>query len=246
MAKRLQVDVWSDIACPWCFIGKRRLESALREFAHADEVELTWRAFELDPSAPRVRDRALSHSERLAKKYGVSVERAQAMSARLVGVARDEGLAFDFERIQSGNTFDAHRLLHLAHARGIQDQVKERLLHGYLCEGEAIGEADTLLRLARDAGLDADEASELLASDLYGPEVRADERTAQQLGIDGVPFFRIGRYGVAGAQPAEVLLRVLDTAFSELPAKLELVVAGPTAEGDVCGPDGCAPGSELR
>ena len=240
MGKRLQLDVWSDIACPWCYIGKRRLETALREFPHADEVELTWRAFELDPSAPRRRDPSLSHSERLAKKYGVSVERAQAMNARLVGVARDEGLQFDFERIQSGNTFDAHRLLQLAHARGIQDQVKERFLHAYLCEGEAIGDPDSLRRLASDAGLagnaGADEVTALLATDQYSAEVRAEQRLAQQLGIDGVPFFRIGRYGVSGAQPAELLLRVLDKAYAELPAPLERV----TADGPVCGPDGCS------
>jgi predicted DsbA family dithiol-disulfide isomerase len=237
MAKRLQVDVWSDIACPWCFIGKRRLETALREFPHADEVEVTWRAFELDPSAPRIRDRAVSHTERLAKKYGVSIERARAMHARLADVARAEGIEFDFERIQSGNTFDAHRLLQLAHVRGVQDQVKERLLHAYLCEGEAIGDADTLRRLAADAGLDAEEASELLASDQYASEVRAEERAAHELGIDGVPFFRIGRYGVSGAQPSELLLQVLEKAYSELPAPLERI----TADGPVCGPDGCEP-----
>lgn len=237
MAKRLQLDVWSDIACPWCYIGKRRLETALREFAHADEVEVTWRAFELDPSAPRRRDPVLSHAERLAKKYGVSVERAQAMNARLVGIARDEGLAFDFERIQSGNTFDAHRLLQLAHARGKQDQLEERFLHAYLCEGEAIGDQATLRRLAVDAGLEADAVADALATDQYAAEVRAEQRAAQQLGIDGVPFFRIGRYGVSGAQPAEVLLRALDKAYGELPAPLEVVGS---ADGAVCGPDGCS------
>ena len=233
MAKRLQVDVWSDIACPWCFIGKRRFETALREFTHSDEVEVTWRAFELDPSAPRIRDRSLSHAERLAKKYGMSLERAKAANARLIDVARGEGLAFDFDRIQSGNTFDAHRLLHLAHVRGIQDQVKERLLHAYLCEGEAIGDPDALQRLATDAGLDAGEVSALLASDLYASEVREEQRAAHQLGIDGVPFFRIGRYGVSGAQSAELLLQVLDKAYGELPVQLEV------EEGAMCRPDGC-------
>jgi len=238
MQSRLQIDVWSDIACPWCYIGKRRLETALREFVHADETQVLWRAFELDPQAPPVRDKSLSHTERLAKKYGMTVERARTVSARLTSVAADEGLAFDFERIQSGNTFDAHRLLHLAHERGLQDAVKERFMHGYLCEGEAIGERETLQRLATDAGLDSDETAALLATDLYANEVRADQSTAHQLGIDGVPFFRIGRYGVAGAQPAELLLSTLHKAWDELPAALKRVEA---SDGPVCGPDGCEP-----
>jgi predicted DsbA family dithiol-disulfide isomerase len=235
MPKRLKVEVWSDIACPWCFIGKRRLETALREFPYADEVEVEWRSFELDPRAPRVRDKSLTHNERLAKKYGVTVERAQAMNERLSSVASEEGLAFDFERIQSGNTFDAHRLLHLAKDRGLQEALKERFMHAYLCEGEAIGEPEALQRLATSAGLDADEVQAVLATDQYAGEVRADQAAAQQLGVDGVPFFKIGRYGASGAQPAELLLKILDKAWGELPAPLEKL----SADGPVCGPDGC-------
>jgi predicted DsbA family dithiol-disulfide isomerase len=240
MRSRLVIDVWSDIACPWCYIGKRRLETALREFVHAEETQVVWRAFELDPRAPRVRDASLSHTERLAKKYGMTVERARAVSDRLTSVAADEGLAFDFERIRSGNTFDAHRLLHLAHERGVQDQVKERFMHAYLCEGEAIGEPQTLQRLATDAGLDPEEAHALLSTDLYADAVRAQQAQAHQLGVDGVPFFRIGRYGVAGAQPAELLLSTLHKAWDELPAALQRLPAS-DADAAVCGPDGCEP-----
>jgi predicted DsbA family dithiol-disulfide isomerase len=240
MSARLKIDVWSDIACPWCFIGKRRLEAALREFPDADQVAIEWRSFELDPRAPRVRDKSLSHNERLAKKYGVTVERAQAMNDRLMGVAAEEGLAFDFQRIQSGNTFDAHRLLHLAKARGVQDQVKERFMHAYLCEGEPIGEPEALQRLAVDAGLDAEEVQAVLATDQFADEVRADQREAGALGVDGVPFFRIGRYGAAGAQPAQLLLQILERAFSELPKPLERF----GTDGPTCGPDGCDPAVE--
>jgi predicted DsbA family dithiol-disulfide isomerase len=235
MAKRLTVDVWSDIACPWCFIGKRRLEAALREFPHADEVDVHWRSFQLDPAAPRVRDKSMSHTERLAKKYGVSVERAKAMNDRLVGIAAEEGLAFDFERIQSGNTFDAHRLLHLAKQRGLQEALEERFMHGYLCEGAAIGDPATLLSLASDVGLDPDEVQSVLTGDLYTHEVRADVDAARELGVDGVPFFRIGRYGVSGAQPAQLLLTGLQRAYDELPAALEPL----SGQGASCGPDGC-------
>jgi predicted DsbA family dithiol-disulfide isomerase len=236
MARKLSVDVWSDIACPWCYVGKRRLEAALKRFEQAAEVEVTWHAFELDPSAPRVRDTTLSHAERIAKKYGVSVERARAMSQRLSETAAAEGLSFDFEHIRSGNTFDAHRLLHLAHLRGVQDAVKERLMRAYFCEGQALGEHETLQRLAAEAGLDADEVQGLLSSDLYARETRADQAQAQELGVDGVPFFVIGgRYAVAGAQPTELLLSALQKAWSELPVSPERL----TADGPVCGPEGC-------
>jgi predicted DsbA family dithiol-disulfide isomerase len=234
------VEVWSDIACPWCYVGKRRLEAALRTFAHAGDVELTWRAFELDPSAPAERE-AGPYAQRLARKYGTSAPRAQAMIDRMVGIAADDGLPFDFERIRPGNTFKAHRLLHLAAHRGVQHALKERLLRGYLCEGEPIGEDAALMRMATDAGLDADEVQSVLASDLYGPEVRAEEQAARELGVHGVPFFLIGRrFAVEGAQPAEFLLQALQRAWDELPEQAERLVA----EGAACGPDGCADGPD--
>src|SRR5262249_55167607 len=134
--KRLRIDIWSDIACPWCYIGKRRLEAALARFPRRDDVDVVWRAFELDPSAPRERDRSVSYAERLAKKYRCSVSEADVMIRRVADVAREDGLDFHFERIRPGNTFDAHRVLHFAAERGAQDAVKERFLRGYMTEGE--------------------------------------------------------------------------------------------------------------
>ena len=122
---KLRIDVWSDIACPWCYVGKRRLEQALAGFAHPSEVEIVWRAFELDPSAPRVRDASQSYAERLARKYGTHAQQAQQMIDRMVDTAAGDGLALRFDHIRPGNTFDAHRLLHLAHERGVQDALKE-------------------------------------------------------------------------------------------------------------------------
>jgi predicted DsbA family dithiol-disulfide isomerase len=236
--KKLHIDVWSDIACPWCYVGKRRLEAALARFTtngSAPAVEVVWRAFELDPSAPRERPTDVSYAERLARKYGCSVEEAGAMIARMTDVARDDGLDFHFERIRPGNTFDAHRVLHLAHERGVQDAVKERYLRAYMTEGEPIGDPETLVRLAAEAGLDADEVRAALASDAYEADVRADEDEARELGINGVPFFVIGgRYAVSGAQPAELLHRALVQASKELVALPEVL-----AEGAVCGPEGC-------
>ena len=236
--KRLPIDVWSDIACPWCYVGKRRLEAALEGFAHKDEVEIHWRAFELDPAAPKVRDASVSYAERLGKKYGRSAKEAQGMIDNMTNVARGDGLDFHFERVQSGNTFDAHRVLHLAGTKGskTQDAVKERFLRAYMTEGEAIGEPEVLVRLAGEAGLDPEEVRALLASDRYADDVREEERDAQKLGIRGVPFFVIGeKYAVSGAQPAELLRSAIEKAWSELGPQLETIGDAAT----VCGPDGC-------
>jgi len=232
----LRLDIWSDIACPWCYVGKRRLEQALAKFPHKDDVAIVWRAFELDPSAPKVRDASQSYAERLAKKYGTQPAQAQVMIDRMVETAAADGLEFRFDRIRPGNTFDAHRLLHLAHERGKQDALKERMLRGYMTEGLAIGDGDVLITLAREAGLDEAEARGVLDSERYATEVRQDEAMARELGITGVPFFVMAeRLGVSGAQPAEVLLGALERAWSEL----EKPALETFAEGAVCGPDGC-------
>ena len=235
MAK-LRIDIWSDIACPWCYVGKRHLEQALARFAHKDDVAIVWRAFELDTSAPRIRDTSQGYVERLAAKYRVPQPQAQAMIDRMVDTAAQDGLALRFDHIRPGNTFHAHRLIHLAHDRGNQDALKERLLRAYLTEGQAIGEPDVLRSLAREVGLDGQEVDDVLGGDRYTSEVRQDEALARELGITGVPFFVLaGRLGVSGAQPVDVLLGALGRAWSELDQPgLEQVV-----EGAACGPDGC-------
>jgi predicted DsbA family dithiol-disulfide isomerase len=234
MESTLDIDIWSDIACPWCYVGKRRLEAALERFPHRDRVAVRWRAFELDPSAPRERDRSVSYVERLADKYGKSEREAAGMIDNMTAMARADGLDFHFERIRSGNTFDAHRILHLAAEKGLQDAVKERFMRAYLTEGEPIGDPETLARLAGEAGLDVEEVSELLAGDRMADEVRADEGLARELGIRGVPFFVLGgRYAVSGAQSPDHLLAALQQAWADRALKSE------TSEGAVCGPDGC-------
>lgn len=234
---KLRIDIWSDIACPWCYVGKRHLEQALARFPHKDDVAIVWRAFELDPSSPRIRDASQSYAERLAGKYGTTPAQAQTMIDRMVDTAARDGLEFRFDRIRPGNTFDAHRLLHLAHERGEQDALKERMLRAYMTEGQAIGDRDVLAGLAREVGLDEQEVRDVLAGDRYASEVRQDEARARELGINGVPFFVLAdRFGVSGAQPAEVLLGALERAWAErVKPVLETV-----AEGAVCGPDGCA------
>jgi predicted DsbA family dithiol-disulfide isomerase len=232
----MKVEIWSDVVCPWCYLGKRRFESALMRFEHKADVEMRWRSFELDPGAPAVRDG--DPVQRLADKYGMSRARAQAMNDQLTGLAAAEGLEYHLDKAQSGNTFDAHRLLHLAAEQGRQDDVKERFLRGYFIESEPIGDHDALARLAIDAGLDAAQVHDVLASNRFADDVRADEEQAAAYGISGVPFFVVDeRYGISGAQPADVILTTLRRAFAE--ANPLTVVAG-GGDAGACEGDSCA------
>ena len=228
----MHVEIWSDIACPWCYIGKRRFEAALARFEHADEVTVTWRSFELDPGAPRERpgDRAVH----LAAKYGSSLEQARDMQQQMTDVAASEGLDFHFEIAREGSTFDAHRLLHFAAAHGRQDELKERLMRAYLTQGELMSDSATLERLVAEVGLDRGAARDVLAGDAHAADVRADEQEAVALGISAVPFFVVDRsIGTAGAQSPEVLLDLLERGWEARP-KLTVL-----STGDACGIDGC-------
>jgi predicted DsbA family dithiol-disulfide isomerase len=213
----MRIEIWSDVVCPWCYVGKRRFEAALSRFAHRDEVEVVWRAFELDPAAPAVREG--SYVERLAGKYDRSVPEAQAMIDRMVEAGAGEGLDLRFDLARPGNTLAAHRLLHLARLRGVQQPMKERLLAATFTEGAAIGDIGVLVALAAEVGLDPDEVKATLEGDAFTDEVRADEARAAALGITGVPFFVIdGAYGVSGAQRPDLLVGVLEEAWAASPA----------------------------
>lgn len=205
----MHVEIWSDVACPWCYVGKRRFEAALERFGGADAVEVTWRSFELDPEAPAsVPGTAAEH---LAAKYGRTLEEARGMNAQLTEVAAGEGLRYRLDDARLGSTFDAHRLLQLAGERGRQAELEERLFAARQCEAELVSDHEVLVRLATEVGLDADEVRAVLASDAYADAVREDERTGAALGISGVPTFVVEReIGVSGAQPAEVLLQLLE------------------------------------
>lgn len=234
----MQVEIFSDIVCPWCAIGKARFEQALAAFDHGDEVEVIWRSFELDVNAPSDRDTDLA--AHLAAKYGTSLDEANLMLDRVTAAAAAEGLDFRFEDAKPGNTFDAHRLLHLAKEHGLQHEMGRRLFDAYFTQGRAIAQHDVLQQLAVEAGLDEVDAKEVLATDAYASAVRADEALATSYGVRGVPFFVVDqRYGVSGAQPAEVLLEVLQTAWAE--ASPLTMVAGPTDDvGDTCEDGNCA------
>jgi predicted DsbA family dithiol-disulfide isomerase len=232
----MEIEIWSDVVCPWCYIGKRRFERALAAFDHRGEVNVIWRSFQLDPSAPATTEG--DPVERLAAKYGMSRAAAEAAQARVTANAATEGLDFHLDRARSGNTFDAHRLIHYAHSVGRQDALKERLMAGYFVEGAAIGEQDVLTRLAVDTGLDETAVRDVLAGDAYGDDVRHDEFEARQLGITGVPFFVLDRaYGVSGAQPSELILGAMQQAWTAA-HPLQMVAAGDVDS--VCADDSCA------
>jgi predicted DsbA family dithiol-disulfide isomerase len=208
----MQVEIWSDVVCPWCYLGKKRFERALGEFAHSTEVEVIYRSFELDPAAPKeVTTPTISV---LASKYGMSDEQAEQAQRQMEQRAAQDGLTFRMSGLRSGNTRDAHRLLHLAKARGLQPELAERLHRAYFTEQDSIFDHQALIRLAAEAGLEAGEVAGVLAGDDYAADVLADEAMARALGASGVPFFVIERrYGISGAQPAKTIARVLDEAW---------------------------------
>jgi len=230
----VEIEIWSDIACPWCYVGKRRFEAALARFEHRDDVRVTWRSFELDPEAPAAREG--DRAEHLARKYGMSVDQARQAEQSMTETAAGEGLDFRFDVARAGNTFDGHRLVHLAAAHDLQDAMKERLLRAYFSEGELISDHETLQRLGEEVGLPAGEIAEMLAGDRFAAEVREDEQTATAFGISAVPTFVVDRaLGASGAQPPEALLGLLQQGWDARPPAP--VIAG--ADGETCGVDGC-------
>lgn len=210
----MQVEIWSDVVCPWCYLGKRRFEQALAEFEHADEVEVVYRSFELDPSAPT--DHTSPTVEVLASKYGMSRAEAENAQLQMEQRAAADGMTFRMGDLQSGNTRAAHRLLHFAKAHGRQAELAERLHRAYFTEQSSIFDPVALAELAAQVGLDRAEATQVLADGSYDAEVTADENEARDLGANGVPFFVIDRrYGISGAQPASVITQALRRAWEE-------------------------------
>jgi predicted DsbA family dithiol-disulfide isomerase len=211
--KKLRVDIWSDIVCPWCAIGSRRFAAALARFEHRDDVDVVWRSFELDPRAPTAS--VVDNATRLAKKYGTSREDAVARMEQIEEIAARDGLLFDLVNARPGNTFDAHRVLHLARERGLGEAVKERFFAACHSEREPIGEHEVLVRLGSEAGLDADEIVAALAGDRHAAHVREEEAIARRLGIEGVPFFLFGgTVTISGAQSPDILAGGLEQAWN--------------------------------
>ncbi len=208
----MKIEIWSDIVCPWCYLGKRRFERALAAFPHRDEVEVEHRAFQLNPGAER--GVTGSRTGMLKGKYRLSDDQIQAMDERMERLAAEEGLAYNLAATVIGNTLDAHRLVHLAKASGLGDAMVERLYRAYFTEGRSVFDEDSLMALAVDVGLDADLVRGTLHSDAYADAVTVDTRQAAELGASGVPFFVIdGEYGVSGAQGVDVFEDTLARAW---------------------------------
>jgi predicted DsbA family dithiol-disulfide isomerase len=241
VATAMNIEIWSDVVCPWCYIGKRRFERAVASFGHPDEVTITYRSFELDPHAPA--QRAGTQAEHLARKYGMTIAQAEDASEQMTQRAAADGLEFRFDLIRGGNTFDAHRLLHLAKDHGLQPEMKERLMRATFTEGLPIADKPTLVRLATEVGLPAAQVQDVLDGNAYADAVRADEQQAARYGITGVPFFVAdGKYAVSGAQPPEVLLQLLQRAYDDAS---QLTPVAVTTDGDSeasCDGDSCAVG----
>lgn len=212
----MQVEIWSDVVCPWCYLGKRRFEQALAGFEHRDGVEVRYRSFELDPTAPA--DATTPTVELLAGKYGMTPAEAEKAQRQMEERAAADGLTFNLQGLRSGNTRAAHRLLHYAHDQGRQAELVERLHRAYFSEQASIFDPTTLAELAAEVGLDRAGAAEVLAGDDYADAVAADEAEAHALGANGVPFFVVDRrYGISGAQPAELIGQALERAWSDSP-----------------------------
>ncbi len=210
----MKVEIWSDVVCPWCYLGMRRFEQALERFEHRDEVQVVFRSFELDPAAPR--GETIPTVEVLADKYGMSPAQASQAQRQMEERAAAEGLTFRMDGLRRGNTKDAHRLLQLAKERGRQGEMMERLHRAYFTDQDSVFDHESLTRLAAKAGLDSDEAGKVLASEQYSDHVEADEAMAEALGATGVPLFVIDRrYGISGAQPPEAITEALQRAWAE-------------------------------
>jgi predicted DsbA family dithiol-disulfide isomerase len=247
----MQIEVWSDVVCPWCYIGKRRLEEALAGFEHRADVEVVYRSFELDPTTP-VGEHVLA-VEHLGRKYGRGSADPRAvgeqMTERVTEVGRTLGIDFDYAKAVRANTFDAHRLLHLALASGgpdLQRTLADRLFDAYFTHGAIVDDHAELQRIAESAGLDAADVSAVLASDKFADDVRADVAQARAYGASGVPFFVLDKtFGISGAQPLEVFAAGLQQAWdARQPALVPVAAAADPsttddAPGEVCGPDGC-------
>lgn len=229
----MRVDIWSDVVCPFCYIGKKRLEKAAEQAGV--ELEVHWHSFQLDADAPKRQE--ISNSERLAQKYGRSLAEVEEMQRNIAEMAKAEGIEFNWQNANSGNTLDAHRIIHLAQSKGLGSEAKEAFFYSYMTDGLAIGERETLEDVAARIGLNPVEVDDVLDSDEYADFVKFDEATARdQLNVTGVPFFVFDqRIALSGAQPTEVFVQVLEKALEPVDASTE------TNQAEQCDDTQCAP-----
>lgn len=233
---KMKVEIWSDIMCPFCYIGKRHYEEAIKQFADSANIELEWHSFQLDPNLPKPASN-LSTYEYLAQRKGMSIEQSKAMHENVVKMAKAAGLNYDFDKAVVANSFDAHRLIQFAKTKGLGDAAEERLFKAYFMEGKDMCDTTTLIALAKDMGLNEAEAKEVILSTEFTKEVNEDIAEASHLGVNGVPFFVFDRkYAISGAQPSESFLNVLKKSFNEWHQKNPSAKLN-VSEGKVCTPE---------
>jgi predicted DsbA family dithiol-disulfide isomerase len=234
---KLQIEIWSDVMCPFCYIGKRKFEKALAQFQHKDRVEITWKSFQLDPGLKT--DPNTSIDQLLADKKGWTLEHAREMNEYVSELAKQVGLSYHFDKAIVANSFDAHRFSHLAKKHSLQNEAEERLFAAYFSEGKNTADHATLVELGKDIGLDAKETEHMLLGTMYADEVRADVSEAQQVSVSGVPFFVLDRkYAISGAQESDTFLQGLHKAWAEFEAGNQETTSS-THTGAICTPDGC-------
>ena len=227
----MKVEIWSDVMCPFCYIGKRKFENALNQFTHKDEVEVVWKSFQLNPEMKT--DPKKNTIEHLAEAKGWSYQQAQEATQYVTDVAQKVGLTYNMDKAVVANSFDAHRFSHLAKQHGLQDAAEERLFKAYFTEGLNTADHSTLLQLGTDIGLDTEEVKTLLNSDLFADAVRQDIYEAQQVGVRGVPFFVLNeKYAVSGAQESDLFLQALNQTWAETAQPIVVM------EGEICDIDG--------
>ncbi|OCX60771.1 disulfide bond formation protein DsbA [Lysinibacillus sp. AR18-8] len=233
----MKIEIWSDYVCPFCYIGKKQLEKAIEDTGYSGQVELVYKSYQLDPTTP-----IDSHStvyESLAKKYGMSLEKAKEMTVGVTERAKEVGLNYDFSNLMEENTLKAHRLVKWAEQQGDVTALVESLLNSHFIEGKRIGQDDVLLEIAEKVGLEREEVAKVLADDGYKNEVEADIQEGLQLGVRGVPFFVLNRkYGISGAQPQEVFEDTLRKVAEEEGLQPSLKMAG-TGDAGICTDDNC-------
>jgi predicted DsbA family dithiol-disulfide isomerase len=209
----MEIEVWSDFACPWCALGQARLRAARSRFEHGDELRVVQRSYELDPRAPARRE--LSMEQAVARKYGMGPEQARAGQARLAELGREDGIVFDFERVQLANTFDAHRLAQATRGRAYENSLVDALFEAYFAEGRLLSDHAVLREVAETAGLDSEVVDRVLGGSLFTKEVRDDEAAAYELGVTGVPFFLVdGAWPIPGAQDVDTIVTILTRAWA--------------------------------
>lgn len=232
----MKVEIWSDLVCPFCYIGKRKFEHALEQFEHGDNIEIEWRSFELHPGLQT--DGLKNQYEHLAERKGWTLDYSKQVHAQLTETAKKAGLEYNFDNAIPANTFNAHRLSHLAADYDLQDVAEERLFHAHFTDGKDINDDETLVELGVEIGLPKDEVREMLQGDLYADEVRKDKEAARQVGVQGVPFFVFnGKYSISGAQPSELFLATLQKAYKEFEEE-NVSVGIANADGASCSKDG--------